>query len=142
MSRLILANGDDHPEAAGKHLGDAQTLERGGRPDGAAYLAGYVVECCLKTLVLAESGRPWGHDLGTLVLEASRLSAVAGAKTAKYVSDPAVQQLSTSSIAAWYPHQRYRASGHISAAVATTWLGEATAIYGATIVPMRLDGVL
>lgn len=49
MSRLKQANGDDYPEAALKHLQDADALVRGRRFDGAAYLAGYVVECALKT---------------------------------------------------------------------------------------------
>lgn len=49
MSRLKRPNGDDYPEAARKHLRDADALFRGGRFDGAAYLTGYVVECALKT---------------------------------------------------------------------------------------------
>lgn len=142
MSKLVQTNGDDHPEAARKHLEDARTLERAARPDGAAYLAGYVVECCLKTLLLVESGKAWGHNLGSLASEASRLSSFAGAKTAKYVSTPAVQQLSRSLVAAWDPEQRYRAPGYITFASAATWVGEAETVYNSTIVPMILDGVL
>lgn len=54
MSRLRLPNGDDHPEAAGKRLSDARVLLPAGRADGAAYLAGYVVECSLKSVLLHE----------------------------------------------------------------------------------------
>ena len=142
MSRVAQPNGDDHAEAAGKHLDDARVLEQAGRPDGAAYLAGYVVECCLKTLVEVEGGAPWGHEVRALAAEASRLSACVGARTAKYVSGTAVQQLPVSSISSWHPPQRYRAPGHITPAVARVWVEEATAIYDATIVSMRLDGVL
>ena len=52
MSKLKSKNGDDHPEAAGKHLSDASTLLTASRLDGAAYLAGYVVECSLKAVML------------------------------------------------------------------------------------------
>ena len=50
MSRLQ-SNGDNFPEAAEKHLEDASVLIAGARYDGTAYLAGYVVECALKTLI-------------------------------------------------------------------------------------------
>lgn len=40
MSRLRQGNGDDYPEAAGRHMQDSGALLAGGRPDGAACLAG------------------------------------------------------------------------------------------------------
>ena len=55
MSNLKQPDGDDYPEAALKHLLDADTLLKGRRFDGAAYLSGYVVECALKTLIQVES---------------------------------------------------------------------------------------
>lgn len=45
VSRMRLLNGDDHPEASQKHLADAGVLLAQNRPDGAAYLSGYTVEC-------------------------------------------------------------------------------------------------
>ena len=57
VSRLQQNNGDDYPEAASKHLEDATVLFAGTHADGAAYLAGYVVECALKTLIQAQTGR-------------------------------------------------------------------------------------
>lgn len=48
MSKFRCPEGDDHPDAAGKHLLDALTLKENGRFDGAAYLSGYVIECSLK----------------------------------------------------------------------------------------------
>ena len=56
MGGLRQANGDDYPEAAGRHLQDANALLAGERHDGAAYLAGYVVECAMKTLIQLETG--------------------------------------------------------------------------------------
>jgi hypothetical protein len=46
--------GDDHPDAASKHLLDAQALLRAQRYDGASYLSGYVVECAYKSVILHE----------------------------------------------------------------------------------------
>ena len=51
MSRLAQPNGDDYPDAAQKHLVDADLLFQAGRFDGAGYLTGYVVECVLKTYI-------------------------------------------------------------------------------------------
>jgi hypothetical protein len=47
-------DGDDHPDAAGKNLDDAMALIAAQRFDGAGYLAGYVVECSLKTLIILQ----------------------------------------------------------------------------------------
>ncbi|TKD02009.1 hypothetical protein [Polyangium fumosum] len=53
MSNLKFgANGDDYPEAAAKHLTDARTLLDAKRFDGAAYLAGFAIECSLRTVVM------------------------------------------------------------------------------------------
>ncbi|MRG94456.1 hypothetical protein [Polyangium spumosum] len=52
MSNLASSNGDDYPAAAAKHLEDARTLLDAQRHDGAAYLAGYVVECSLRSVVM------------------------------------------------------------------------------------------
>ena len=82
MSRLRQANGDDYPEAAGKHMQDSGALLARGRYDGAAYLAGYVVECALKTLIQLEAGQVGHHhdlsrldrDLDSLAAQASSLA--------------------------------------------------------------------
>lgn len=52
MSNLVHKNKDDYPAAARKHLLDAGALVDAGRFDGAGYLAGYVVECSLRTIVM------------------------------------------------------------------------------------------
>jgi hypothetical protein len=148
MSTLALTNGDDHPEAAQKHLLDAQILLAQQRADGAAYLSGYVVECALKSLWLLEkgvsSGNPprgrQGHDLTYLNFQAAAFASVAGARTARYFKT-AMTGVSQSSIAAWTPDMRYR-SPTITLANAHAWYVIADAVFHETIAQMRLDGVL
>ena len=146
-SKIRQANGDDHPEAAGKNLTDAQALESQNRHDGAGYLAGYVVECCLKTVVLIEQGaRTWngrtGHDLRFLSANALRFASIASAKTAKYapfgnaghpIYDPNV---------GWRETLRYREQGAVPAATAQAWIAEAYFVFQKTVAQMRLDGVI
>lgn len=141
MSKLLQANSDDHPEAARKHLDDASVLGRAGRPDGSAYLAGYVVECSLKALLQHETGdAPWEHGLQQLANQVSIVCTVAGAKTARYLAPP-VLSVPAAAIAAWDPQIRYRAPS-MTVADAGAWLGDAQAVYQATVGQMFLDGVI
>lgn len=152
MSKLQLSNGDDHPEAASKHLDDAQALLNSNRTDGAAYLAGYVVECSLKALILYDSGippsgspPPWkkrrdGHNLNDLVAQASSLAAIAGARTARYLG-PTIQGLAGAGIASWAPNMRYRAP-FVTPADAQSWFADAQAVYQESVGEMFKDGVL
>ncbi|MDI1482639.1 hypothetical protein [Polyangium sp. y55x31] len=52
MSNLALSSGDDYPAAARKHLNDAKVLLDAKRFDAAGYLAGYIVECSLRSVVM------------------------------------------------------------------------------------------
>jgi hypothetical protein len=149
MSTLRLGNGDDHPEAAHKHLLDARALLAQQRPDGAAYLSGYVVECALKALWLHENGvpptagMPWGrrgHDLDYLSGQVAAFATVAGAKTARYFTT-ATRGILGSAISAWTPELRYRPAGMILAD-AQEWCTIADAVFQETVAQMRLDGVL
>jgi hypothetical protein len=149
MSRLRASNGDDHPEAAHKHLVDAQALLGQQRADGAAYLSGYVVECALKSLWLHETGvppgksMPWGkqgHDLNHLAAQANAHAAVAGAKTARYFKQ-ATRSVSSSAIAAWNVEMRYWPAT-MSVGDAGVWCQIANDVYQETVAQMLLDGVL
>ena len=141
MSHLRLPNGDDHPEAAHKHLQDAGVLLAQHRADGAAYLSGYVVECAIKSLYVLETCQPLrGHDVSTLVKQVARLAAVAGAKSAKYFGQ-ATRNLSVSAIANWRPEMRYRAPS-TTPGDAQDWHACARDVYQETIHQMRLDGVI
>jgi len=76
MSSLKQDSGEDFPEAAEKHLLDSQLLLEKDRFDGAAYLAGYVVECSLKTIIQKENRSvPRIHDLSKLRADALRFAA-------------------------------------------------------------------
>jgi HEPN domain-containing protein len=143
MSNVALPSGDDHAEAARKHLADAAVLLEQNRPDGAAYLSGYVVECALKTLCLVErlgSSPVRGHDISSLGAQVAAAAVLAGARTAKYLG-VATRNVATASIAAWRPDLRYRAP-HITLTSAQEWYTEAEAIFNETIGAMYLDGVL
>lgn len=142
MSRLANLNGDDHPEAASKHLADAQALLPALRPDGAAYLAGYVVECALKSIILVAGGAPWGHDINALSRDALRLAALPGTGSARYIPRMTAGHSFYDTRSGWKETLRYRAAGAVSAADAVAWIAEAQAVYESTIVQMRLDGVV
>lgn len=141
MSRLRLPNGDDHPDAAHKHLLDAAVLLAQQRPDGSVYLSGYVVECALKSLHVLETGKALlSHDLGSLVQQANRVATIAGAKTAKYFGR-ATNGVPTSAIGAWIPEMRYRAPS-VALGDAANCHACAQAVFTETVHQMRLDGVI
>ena len=142
MSRLQQNNGDDYPEAASKHLEDATILFAGTRADGAAYLAGYVVECALKTLIQVQTGRGTrSHDLASLSGSLGAIAAQAGPQTQRYFA-AATALLNGASVLGWNPEMRYRANGGFTSARAGTWLQEAGAVYAGIIGGLRLDGVV
>lgn len=141
MSRFVLQNGDDYPDAARKHLHDAWALLSSNRPDGAAYLSGYSVECALKTLIVLEGATPpRTHKLANLRAEVNRLATIAGSRAARYFGR-ATQSVATAAIARWRPEMRYRAAT-VNRDVAVTWKSEATSIFRETIFQMQLDGLI
>jgi len=141
MSSLRQGSGDDHPDASGKHLMDARALLGATRPDGAAYLAGYVVECALKSLLQVETGTaPSIHPLVTLSGQVNAACLAAGARTAKYMT-PDVQSVPTAAIAQWRETLRYR-SPSMTCGAAQVWVDEASQIYSDTVAAMILDGVI
>jgi hypothetical protein len=149
MSSLRTANGDDHPEAARKHLLDAQVLLGQQRPDGAAYLSGYVVECALKSLWLHQTGipmgkMPWGkkhgHGISFLASSVGAFANVAGAKTSRYYKQ-ATSSVAASAIAAWGPEMRYRPVT-MTSGDAKAWCQIASDVFQETVAQMQLDGVL
>ena len=136
-----MSGGDDYPEAAGKHLADASTLLDGARYDGAAHLAGYVVECALKTLIQMETRRTRrSHDLASLSSTLGAIAAQASFRTQRvYVSAAAF--LHGSRIVAWKPEMRYRAA-QVTRSTARAWFREAQEFYRLTIGRLRDDGVI
>jgi HEPN domain-containing protein len=143
MSKLRQITGEDYPEAAEKHLNDSNALMAQSHYDGAAYLAGYVVECSLKTIIQKEKGTaPRIHDLNSLRADALRLAIVTSRKTAKYAKR---RIWGPSSVYAyknggWDECIRYFPVGCVSDADAKAWLKEAEAIFRHIIIEMQLNG--
>ena len=144
MSRPRQSNGDDYPEAALKHLQDAAALVRGRRFDGAAYLAGYVVECALKTLIQVESGEArHSHRLMSLHDELNILAVHAKTRTGRlYVSAEA--SFKAADVLAWTPEIRYRGPQDAGDAsrVAEAWLREARSAYERIVESLILEGAI
>jgi len=145
MSQLRQPNGDDHPEAARKHLEDARVLLAKGRADGAAYLSGYVVECALKSIILlATENAIKGHSLKDLRLTARTASPVlwhTQAGAARYITS-AVTELNSSGISrGWEPAMRYQAP-NMTTSQANAWFTEAQDLYRETVYQMVLDGAV
>ena len=144
MSRLKQSNGDDYPEAALKHLRDADALVRGRRFDGAAYLAGYVVECALKTLIQVESGQArHSHGLTSLLDELNVLAVHAKTRTGRlYIS--AAASFKAADVLDWTPEMRYRGprDAEDASRVAETWLREARSAYERIVGSLILEGAI
>jgi HEPN domain-containing protein len=147
MSTKLQATGEDYPEAVLKHCEDARHLLSGNRSDGAAYLAGYAVECALKTLVQVEKGnaypvRQWNHRLNDLSAEALRLAVQPTNKTFRYLTNRS--SLTTlrydNPPAGWKERLRYYPAGTIPAPTAEQWVQEAERLYVEIIGELKKDG--
>ena len=134
---------DNYPEAAGKHATDCRILFANGRFDGAGYLAGYAVECVLKTLIHVERGpKITVHDLQRLSVEAMRLASQPSQKTARYVTRSGVTLVTCKGSDGWRETLRYEAAGAVSEKSAKTWVDEAQRLHKEIIVAMKLDGII
>ncbi len=145
---------DDHADAAGKHLADAGALLDATRPDGAAYLSGYVVECALKSVILHDrsfdpttgqhdaaalaawhktlSKKPFGHDLAALA------ASFVGPEGTQYMPDlPA-----TASVRAWRETLRYAPRGAVTEDRARSYHEWAEMAYAQSVAAMRMNGVI
>jgi hypothetical protein len=146
MSNFRHPSGEDYPDAAGKHYTDARALMKKGRYDGAAYLAGYVVECILKTIIQVDRGNndpiiKFRHDLNKLSNEALHLAALPSSKTARYFSRGSLTILQYADPpAGWKETLRYRHEGTIPKTTAADWVAEAKRLYMLVIGGLRKDG--
>ncbi len=154
MTSLAHTCGDDFPLAAKKHEQDARTLLGAARYDGAAYLAGYTVECAAKAIILHDRAfdaatrtidaatlqawhetlrkKPYGHALLQLVSEYLGPQGQAYAHFLPSTGDEIV--------ADWKETLRYREE-HVSDVKALAFVTSATNA-AAAIIQMQLDGVL
>jgi len=143
VSNLRQSNGDDYPDAAAKNIIDAEALLSKHRYDGAGYLAGYVVECVLKTISQIENGKTVRrHHLNDLSQSALHLASLSTAKTAKYIHRPQITTMSYGLPNGWQETLRYHPEGKITNTTATDWVNEARRLHNEIIKPMKLDGVI
>ena len=141
MSNPRQSNGDDYPAAALKHLQDADVLLKGRRFDGAAYLAGYVVECALKALIQVESGKARrSHELTGLLDELDVLAVQATTRTGRlYVNVAAA--LRTADVLRWKPRMRYRGP-EVTSSETDAWLRNAREAYDLIVGDLILEGAI
>ena len=155
---LLAYQGDDYPLASRKHLDDASALSSRGRHLGCAYLAGYVVECALKSVLLYEAAwdqttrrydpqklgseqarlRQFGHGLKDLLEEVTRVYARATTRSQRYV--PSLPR--RAAILDWDASLRYRGPNDLMPDNARAMLKDATKVYQQTIELMMRDQVL
>ena len=154
---------EDYPDAATKHLGDARALHVAQRHDGACYLLGYVIECCLKAVRLhdhAWQAASRAHDPNLLVAARNQMSSktfghkleallitTIGPMGARYLPSlppnaSIVYGSTLSSILKWSEVQRYHPPDPNARAIAASWLEWAELTYDHTVIQMTLDGVI
>jgi hypothetical protein len=131
---------EDYGAAALRHDRDARLLRRFGAYDNAAYLAGYVVECALKTLLADDAAQPrgYGHDLRRLSGEALRLAVILSPGLARYPVDelPAVSRAART----WTPDLRYAPDGALGEEDRQIILTGASEAVDRVLVELVLDG--
>lgn len=133
---------DNYPEAARKHVLDSEALLGARRYDGAGYLAGYAVECTLKTLIWVETREKGSsHDLNSLSARALQLAGQPAQKTAAYVKGPPVTSLRYGP-PGWRETLRHEPEGTVARTDCEAWVAEARRLHDTIIIPMKLDGVL
>jgi len=133
---------DDYPGAASKHVLDSEALLATNRFDGAGYLAGYAVECTIKTVAQVEGKRLSGHNLGELSRDALVLVALPSGRTARYLTNPGFTTLRYGDPPGWKETMRYQAVGFVNQTDAATWVAEARRLHDEVIVQMKLNGDL
>lgn len=158
MTNLASQLGDDHAPASLKHATDARALFAASRFDGAAYLAGYAVECATKAVILLDKAydpatktidstaladwhkklrvKPFGHELAKLLAEALSGVGTSYAHLLPSVALPPIPAIVTD----WKETLRYREE-HVGMSVAEDFVKAAESA-GQVFVQMRLDGVL
>lgn len=155
MSNFRLQNGDDYPDAARKNLQDAEVLFQQKRYDGAAYLAGYVVECVLKTLICYEALKQHGgarpiitHNLSQLSTKVAGLITAGSPNITRYTSKISHLFQPDGPIpygnppAGWSETLRYRPENTIQQTTAKKWFDIGKEMYEKVVEEMRKDGIV
>lgn len=169
VSNLLIGN-DDFPAAAEKMLMDAGVLHANRRYDGAAYLAGYAVECSLKTILLMKAlARATGATTApSLALALATALPTIPAGVTNELKFKVKHQLALAlnislvhlhacgavtrryrrgvwpklAVLRWTETSRYAAPGAVSAGKSRRWLGGAASVVATSVRAMRRDGVV
>lgn len=131
---------EDYKSAAIRHTMTAKAIINE-HPDDAGYLAGYGVECSIKSLLQCAGGfdlRALGRDLATLHGLALTLAVSISAGLGRY--QVAMDEDVVHTIAHWKPELRYEATGMLSTASAEKFLKAAEACVEKILYAMILDG--
>jgi len=145
---------DDFAATADRMMLDARTLQNSGAHRNACYLAGYVVECTLKSLLEQVVQVPWIHDLQSLHEEVAILQLNVNSVIASY-GDPSslaptmLQQVATPKqvrgrlryFCHWDPEHRYDGVRWNLPTVSANYLLEAEKCHD-VLVRMFLDGLV
>ncbi len=132
---------EDYVSAAARHFVDSEHLLSESRADNAGYLAGYVVECSLKAVMMSGGGphpRQYGHDLALLGREALDLALLLSPSLRYYrpeTIDEIIQDTKD-----WRPSWRYAATGDLSQQKAHQMVESGKKAFEQLVVPIVLDG--
>lgn len=131
---------EDFSSAAARHYNDSQLLFDERRLDNAAYLTGYVVECCLKALILHGGGSPraYGHDLSALGGDALELAVLLSPGLRHYHVDTMAE--TRKKCDSWEPSLRYAKTGDVTEPDAARLREAAQDVFVRLLVPLILDG--
>jgi hypothetical protein len=147
--------GDDYAKTADQMMFDARSLREAGAHRNACYLAGYVVECTLKTLLeLAGLPPKQTHDLESLhqvvllhllsnpvVIKYGNPASLAPTMLQQIAPAKTKQNGSTQYFCHWDPYHRYDGSRWNSEPMSKAYLHEADKCIE-VITTMLIDGVL
>lgn len=139
FSRLKISMSEHYPNAACRHLADSKMLLDKKRFHGSAYLAGYVVECSLKALIVSPTPPPGvdvrsiGHDLSALHNQLNQMASARQGAWRRQVSSSLLGTLRSfldAQTPAWNPSMRYDATDPSWQSNAFEWWEMANRCFG------------
>ena len=131
---------EDYLSAGLRHFSDSEMLREQNRVDNCAYLAGYTIECGLKTVlqVHGHGVRAYGHNLHALSGKGLVLAAMLSPGLSRYHVDRITSL--AEAIAIWNPEMRYATSGDVAPDKAKAVSESAHAMISEVMAPLLLDG--
>ena len=131
---------EDYLSAGLRHFSDSEVLREQNRTDNCAYLAGYTIECGLKTVlqVHGHGVRAYGHNLHALSGKGLALAAMLSPGLSRYHVDRITAL--TDAIAVWDPEMRYAKTGEVTPDAAKVVAESARAMVSEVMAVLFLDG--